>query len=222
MYLREMDGVNVIKPKGSPHELVVLEGNLIYPFRFAKDGSVPIQKARVTEKKISRLVADLFASYGPEPRQPPLFPPGDDTKGDSKEAEFAPMLTTLPKDTRLVLLAYASNERSGVINAWLGEGELGPKGHVHWLPGKYEQLPLEWPDSGGSESHGPLAPIPGPQLTGPVGQAATPAVGPRFDDGDMPAVPLTARAPVERENSEMYPPVTERAPQEPKADDEVR
>lgn len=36
--LKETDGAQVIKPKGSPHELVVLNGNLIYPFRYSKDG----------------------------------------------------------------------------------------------------------------------------------------------------------------------------------------
>jgi hypothetical protein len=35
----------------------------------------------------------------------------------------------------------------------------------------------------------------------------------------MPAVPLTARAPIERENSDVHPPVTERAPETPKADE---
>ncbi len=216
--LKQMDGVQIIKPKGSPHELVVLNGNLIYPFRYAKDGNLPIQRARVTERKISGLIAELFAFYGPEPRQPSLF---DQAGEDTEETERESALTTLPEDTRLALLAYASNDRAGVLNVWLGEGELGPRGRVQWLPGRYEQLPLVWPGSGGADGHGmsdPLGPIPGPRLTGPAGSAASSVVGPRFDDGVMPTVELTARAPVERKNSEKFPPMTERAPQKPKAD----
>ena len=191
--LKEMDGAQIIKPKGSPHELVVLGDNLIYPFRYAKDGNVPIQRARVTEKKVSGLIAELFALYGPEP-QPSLF----DQSGDNPEAASEPARTTLTDQPRLVLLAYASNERTGVLNVWLGEGDLGPRGHVGWLPGRHQRLPLTWLGSDGDECHGlsgPVWPVPGPR---PTGASASPEASPRFDDGVMPAVPLTARAPVER------------------------
>ncbi|MFG2058520.1 hypothetical protein ACGFI9_31300 [Micromonospora sp. NPDC048930] len=211
--LKDLDGAQVIKPKGSPHELVVLDGNLIYPFRYAKGDNVPIQRARVTDRKVSGLISELFACYGPEPEQPSLF----DQPGDGSETpERSPVLTTLPEGTRLVLLAYASNDRAGILNAWLGEGELGNRGHVRWLRGRYEQLPLASPISGAAVAHGS---IPAPRLTGLVGGVAA---GPRFDDGVMPAVPLTARAPVERENSDKFPPVTERAPETPKADEQNR
>jgi len=215
--LREMDGAQVIKPKGSPYELVVLNGNLIYPFRYSKDSNTPIQQAKVTEKKVSGLIAELFTFYGPEPQQQSLF----DRPGEDAEAtERTPVLTALPEGTRLVLLAYASNDHAGVLNVWLGEGELGERGRVQWLPGRYEQLPLSSPASGGEDRGdglaGPPGPTHGPRLTGPASGAA--AV-PRFDDGDMPSVPLTARTPVERENSEKFPPATERAAQNPKADE---
>jgi hypothetical protein len=216
--LKEMDGAQVIKPKGSPHELVVLDGNLIYPFRYSKDSNTPIHQARVTEKKVSGLISELFTFYGPEPLQPSLFDQPDE---EAEETERTPVLTTLPAGTRLMLLAYASNDHAGVLNAWLGEGELGERGRVRWLPGRYEQLPLISPASGGENrgdgQTGPLGPIPGPRLTGPAGGAA---VVPRFDDDDMPSVPLTARAPIERQNSERFPPTTERTPGTPKADEE--
>ncbi|MFI5950397.1 hypothetical protein ACIA8B_22805 [Micromonospora chalcea] len=223
--LKEMNGVQTIKPKGSPHELVVLDGNLIYPFRYAKDSSTPIRRARVTEKKVSGLIAELFTFYGPESQQPSLFDPADDdTEGDAAE-ERTPVLTTLPEGTRLALLAYASNDRSGVLNAWLGEGELGHRGRVQWL--RVEQLPLTAPDSrsGEGRGHGPSGPpgqVPGPRLSGPAGSAGSAAAAPRFDDGAMPAVPLTARSPVERANTDQFPPQTERAPQKPMADDQDR
>jgi len=222
--LKEMDGAQLIKPKGSPHKLVLLNGNLIYPFRYAKDGSVPIQRARVTEEKVSGLVAELFAFYGPEQQQPSLFDPSGD---DAAETDRVPVLTALPEGTRLALLAYASNDRAGVLNAWLGEGELGLRGHVHWLPGRYQQLPLGWPASGGGESRGygpsgPFGPLPGPRPSDPAGPTASPTAGSRFDDGAMPAVPLTTRASVEREHSERFPPAMEQALQKPKTDDAGR
>jgi aspartate/methionine/tyrosine aminotransferase len=49
--LKEMDGVQIIKPSGSPHELVVLDGKLIYPFRYAKDSSTPIHRAGLPRKR---------------------------------------------------------------------------------------------------------------------------------------------------------------------------
>ncbi|WP_433458504.1 hypothetical protein [Micromonospora sp. CA-248212] len=222
--LKEMDGVQVIKPKSSPHEFVVLEGNLIYPFRYAKDSSKPIHRARITERKVSALISELFTFYGPEPEQASLLDElTDDTVGDAAE-ERTPVLTRLPEGTRLALLAYASNDRSGVLNAWMGEGELGFRGRVHWR--RVEQLPLTVPGSRGGEGRGhgptgPLGPVPGPRLAGPTDSAGS-AAAPRFDDGVMPAVPLTPRAPVERENSEQFPPATEQAPQEPKANDQDR
>lgn len=215
--LKQMEGAEIVKPKGSPHELVVLDGNLLYPFRYAKVDNVPIQRARVADRKISALIMELFQRFGPEPshEQPLLF----NHDGDDSEPVTSVALTRVPEGTRLVLIAYASNDRAGVLNAWWGEGELAERGHVRWLPGQYEQLPLDLPISAGGEGRGggpsrPLGPIPGPRLAGPAPS------GPRFDDGAMPAVPLTARAPVERENSDMFPPVTERAPETPKADDE--
>lgn len=218
--LKEMGGVQIIRPSGSPHELVVLDGNLIYPFRYAKDSSTPIHRARVTEKKVSGLIAELFRFYGPEPQQPSLFDPADDdAEGDGAE-ERTPVLTRLSEGTRLALLGYASNDRSGVLNAWIGEGELGHRGRVQWL--RVEQLSLTTPDSGGGEGRGPSGPVPVPRLSGPTGPAGSAAAGPRFDDGAMPTVPLMARAPVERANSDQFPPETERTRQKPKADDQDR
>ena len=80
------------------------------------------------------------------------------------------------RGTRLVLLAYASNDHAGVIDVWLGEVELGERGRVQWLPGRHERPPLTSPASGregrGNGLAGPLGPTHGPRLTGPAGEAA--------------------------------------------------
>src|SRR4051794_35232043 len=58
--LKQMDGAQVVKPKGSPHELVLLDGNLFYPFRYAKAENVPVQRARISDRKISGLIREMF------------------------------------------------------------------------------------------------------------------------------------------------------------------
>ena len=213
--LAQMDGAQVVKPKGSPHELVLLEGNLVYPFRYAKKENVPIQEARISDRKISALIREMFERFGPEPSQPGLFEQEEDTDPDRPL-----VLTSVPEGTRLVLVAYASNDRAGVINAWWGEAELVDR-DVRWHPGRYEQLLLAAADASGKGVTAPPASVPGPRRSkaavGVVDEA-----GPRFDDGVMPAVPLAARAPIERENSDMFPPATEPAPEKPKADEQDR
>jgi hypothetical protein len=54
-----------------------------------------------------------------------------------------------------------------------GEGLLADRGYVRWLPGRYEQLPLDPPVSGGGDGRGhgpsgPLFPVPGPRPIGPA------------------------------------------------------
>jgi hypothetical protein len=212
--LAQMDGAQVVKPKGSPHELVLLEGNLLYPFRYAKKENVPVQRARISDRKISALIREMFERFGPEPSQPGLFEHGDDPDPDRQL-----VLTSVPEGTRLVLIAYASNDRAGVINAWWGEAELVDR-DVRWLPGRYEQLPLAAANASGKGVTAPLTSVPGPRLTGAASGVAE--ASPRFDDGAMPAVPLAARAPIERENSDRFPPATEPAPEKPKADEQDR
>lgn len=214
--LKQMDGAQVVKPKGSPHELVLLDGNLFYPFRYAKAENAPVQRARISDRKISGLIREMFQRFGPEPSQPGLFE--DDAAADSADRPL--VLTSVPEGTRLVLIAYASNDRAGVINAWWGEAELVERGHVRWLPGRYEQMPLDTATANTSGLTAPLTSVPGPRLTGSAGAVAEP--GPRFDGGAMPAVPLSARAPIERKNSDMFPPTTEQIAEKPKADEQDR
>lgn len=208
--LADMDGVELIKPPGSPHHLVLFNGNLLYPFRYAKDGNVPLQQARVTDRQVSGLTAELFQRFGPEASQQAL----PLTLFDDDEASLdtlRPALAELPPDTRLILIAFAANDRVGLINARWGEAELlDGKGHVRWLSGCYEDLPVSVPTA--VPSAGPLASVPQPRLPHDTGS--------RFDNGAMPAVPLTSRTAVERAHSDKFPPATERSPETPKTDEE--
>ncbi|RLK09508.1 hypothetical protein DER29_6012 [Micromonospora sp. M71_S20] len=211
--LRDMDDVQLVRPAGSPHNLVLFGDNLFYPFRYAKDGATALSDARVTDGRVSAMVTELFQRFGPEPTHQadpfPLFAPDPEPSAD--DDEFRSALDMLPPTTKLILVAFACNEHSGLIDAAWGEGELvDGAGHLRWLPGCYEPLPVGAPVTGSPVS------VPEPRVAGDtVGNT-------RFDNGTMPTVPLSARPPVERANNDVFPPVIERAPETLKADEEDR
>ncbi|MFI7519559.1 hypothetical protein [Micromonospora globbae] len=211
--LRDMDDVQLVRPAGSPHNLVLFGDNLFYPFRYAKDGATALRDARVTDGRVSAMVAELFQRFGPEPTHQadplPLFALDSETSTD--DDEFRSALDMLPPTTKLILVAFACNERSGLIDAAWGEGELlDGAGHLRWLPGCYEPLPVN-------------ATVTGPPISVPQPRPAGDTVGnTRFDNGTMPTVPLSARPPVERANNDVFPPVIERAPETLEADEEDR
>lgn len=209
--LRDMDDLDLVRPPGSPHNLVLFGENLFYPFRYAKDGATPLGEARVTDGKVSAMVAELFQRFGPEPaHQEVTFPLFDPEPGPDDD-EFRSALDRIPPQTKLILIAFACNERSGLIDAAWGEGELvDSTGHLRWLPGCYEPLPIA---AAAAESP---ASIPQPRAAGDA------AGDTRFDNGAIPTVPLTARPRVERANSDTFPPVIERMPETPKVDEEDR
>jgi hypothetical protein len=209
--LHDMDDVELVRPPGSPHNLVLFGDNLFYPFRYAKDGATPLSEARVTDGRVSAMVTELFQRFGPEPTNQevtfPLFEPETSADDDA----FRSALDRVPAQTKLVLIAFACNERSGLIDAAWGEGELvDSTGHLRWLPGCYEPLPIAAP---AAESRGSI----------PQPRAAAERTGEtRFNEGVMPSVPLTARPPIERANNDAFPPVIERTPETPEVDEEDR
>jgi hypothetical protein len=209
--LRDMDDLDLVRPPGSPHNLVLFGENLFYPFRYAKDGATPLGEARVTDGKVSAMVAELFQRFGPEPaHQEVTFPLFDPEPGPDDD-EFRSALDRIPPQTKLILIAFACNERSGLVDAAWGEGELvDSTGHLRWLPGCYEPLPIAAAAAGSPTS------IPQPRAVSDT------AGDTRFDTGAMPTVPLTARPRVERANSDTFPPVIERMPETPKVDEEDR
>jgi hypothetical protein len=209
--LRDMDDVDLVRPPGSPHNLVLFGENLLYPFRYAKDAATPLSEARVTDGRVSAMVAELFQRFGPEPTHQEVTFPLFDPEPSPDDDEFRSALDRVPPQTKLILIAFACNERSGLIDAAWGEGELvDSTGHLRWLPGCYEPLPIA---AAAVESPGW---VPQPRAVGDMAGET------RFDKGAMPAVPLTARPPIERANSDTFPPVTERTPENPKVDEEDR
>lgn len=182
---RAMPGFQSVRPHGSPHHLVVLDGNLFLPFRYAEDDTTPISEARVGDGRVSALVRELFNRFGPAPSyyQEVLdiatTLPQDAEAEEADLAELAaarPVLAQLPDDTRLIPVAYAANAQAGMLRLYWGEAELiDDMGRVHWV--HCEQIPL-------------LSALPW----------VTPAVSPaqRFDEGSEPGLDLTRRPAAER------------------------
>ncbi|GAA4558894.1 hypothetical protein GCM10023193_14790 [Planotetraspora kaengkrachanensis] len=201
---RDEPGFQTVRPYTSPHRLVLLDGNLLLPFRYAEDDTTPVSTARISDGRISALVRELFDRFGPaavyrqeeldlsigwegdwegEP-SPEAWPAGDE--GGTRQADGAmrPALPHLPEDTRLVPIAYAGNAHAGLLRLYWGEAELlDDLGHLRWL--HYEPIPL-------------TIASPSAGLTEAAGAA-------RFDQGALPDLVLRARPPVERANEAMFP-----------------
>ncbi|MGW0807047.1 hypothetical protein [Nonomuraea sp. NPDC002799] len=179
--LKDVGDVRTIKPAGSPHELVLLDGKLLFPFRYARDRSVGVGSARIGEGKPSTLVQALFNRFGPEPRMRQLAL--HDVAPQA--APVAEALAGLPEDTSLVLIAYACNAHAGLLDAWWGEAELLDRtGNLRWHV--CEAIPLV-------------------TEAGAAGESATQPAA--FDQGAVPSPSLNARTPAER----LAPPVSEPA-----------
>ncbi|GII86695.1 hypothetical protein Ssi03_46850 [Sphaerisporangium siamense] len=138
---RDEPGFQVIRPYRSPHHLVVLDGNLFLPFRFAEDDFTPVSEARVSDGRVSALARELFTRYGPRT----IYQQQELDLGvleDEDEAEdVLPLLRRLPADTRLIPVAYAANARAGLLRLYWGEAELiDDRGHIYWL--HCEPIPL--------------------------------------------------------------------------------
>lgn len=143
--------VRIVKPGGSPHELVLLDGKLLFPFRYAKDRSVTVMSARIGDGRPSALVQALFNRFGPEPRMRQLA-----LHDIAPHAvPVAEALGDLPEDTRLVLIAYACNAHAGLLDAWWGEAELLDRfGSLRWH--HCEPIPLT--QEAGAPAQGDSAP----------------------------------------------------------------
>ncbi|GGL03397.1 hypothetical protein Sme01_65420 [Sphaerisporangium melleum] len=191
---RAEPGFQVVRPHGSPHHLVVLDGNLFLPFRYADDDTTPIGEARVGDGRVSALVRELFSRFGPKTRyeQEVLDLGMDDEEGEAAgQRELAaarPLLARLPADTRLIPVAYAANAQASLLKLYWGEAELiDDMGRVHWV--HCEQIPL-------------LTALPWVAQTIP---SAEPALASRFDQSAEPDIALTSRPAAERANGALFP-----------------
>lgn len=169
----EMPDVRFVRPYGSPHELTIVGGNLLFPFRYSKDGRTPISEARVSDRRVSGLIRELFRRFSLEPtyEQEALELFAED---ETDLVPLRPALDELPDDTHLVLIAYAGNAQAGLFHVYWGEAELIDEfGRIRWR--YHEPLPLLTPSA-----------YVGRHLT----VAGADGAG---DGGRMPTVPMSPR-----------------------------
>ncbi|MCW2881685.1 MAG: hypothetical protein JWQ95_5785 [Sphaerisporangium sp.] len=207
---RNEPGFHVVRPYGSPHHLVVLDGNLLLPFRYAEDDTTPISEARVSDGRVSALVRELFTRFGPKTtyhqEELDLALAVDDEQAQLDELAAArPLLAQLPGDTRLIPVAYAANAQASLLKLYWGEAQLiDDMGRVDWL--HCEQIPL-------------LTALPWVAQGLPV---AEPDAAARFDRGAEPDLTLVRRPAVERENAMIFPVNSETTDELPIADADER
>jgi hypothetical protein len=138
----EIAGATVHKPPRSRYKLLMANGALIFPWRYASDLSDPLSVAQL-RRPVSQLRQDLFA-LGPEPtwQQPTLE---EDEEEAADRAERAHRRETLLEaltalEASLVVVAYASNPRAGILDIQWGDAALLDHGYLEWR--HVEPLPV--------------------------------------------------------------------------------
>lgn len=195
-HIRGVAGVQVIKPPRARYELAVVNGVLIYPWRYAADLATPVRRAQL-RRPVSHIRRSLLALNPSAPPEPTLFDDGAaDLEGE--EALYAAKEVT-DSYARVVLLAYASNPQGGVLSAQWGDAHLLAGDELYW--NHLEMLPMTSGEEGGfgvREIHT------GPTPSGP-GQAT------QFDAGPLEDFDLGTKAPGEVVEPDETPGEEERA-----------
>jgi hypothetical protein len=175
--LNGLDGVEVVRPAGAAFELVVVNGQLLVPFRYADDLGTSHRDPRAT-RRLNKSVRELLAEYGTAPKwvTDELFAISDADRPEAK------LLGDLRPDG-MVMVFFAANAKAGLLSLGWGEATVVAGGDLDWV--FTEMLPLPKPSS---PARGRPIPVNGPRLAASGGSPL-----PRFDDAPMVAPELTAR-----------------------------
>lgn len=156
------------------HPLVIINGLVLYPWRYSADGNRPLSQARL-RLPVSNRRTRLFKAHGPAPMQPALDPSFE----PPTPAELLEAFPELGQGTRLVLIAYACSVDAGVMHRYWGEAELRDRGGVVWHNGEVIPAPTTHQHPPAQGEGGGLTLV-SPRPTNP------PSGGGRFYDGDLP------------------------------------
>lgn len=181
---------SVIRPPGSRYSLLVVNGVVLYPWRYAADRTTQIEDARLREP-VSELRRTLFGALTPSvvaTQEPTLFDDvGDEEARAVAVAAERDAAEPTSRYARMVLIAYASNPQGGILAAEWGDASLLDDGRVRWA--YHEPLPLHLSQEGGAAADGYVP-------TGPSGplHPVAPAKPNRFDDTPLEEPALGRRA----------------------------
>ncbi|GAA2263672.1 hypothetical protein GCM10010430_55310 [Kitasatospora cystarginea] len=201
--LKGLPGAQPVKPHGFAFELMLVGRGLLYPFLYSKT-KADVRDARIPSE--SMLIRELFA-----------FAPARTTNVqgvfdfDILDVTVEPItlrggLTSVPPETRLVLVPFACNT-SELLEAHWGVAALGAERRLDWVTGP-EALPL--PDA---------VTFHGQRLTSVPAQS-DPAVleHTSFDQGAKPTLTLSSRPNVDRKRD--VTPLTEAEPMKLQANED--
>ncbi|MDH6110374.1 hypothetical protein P3T36_003411 [Kitasatospora sp. MAP12-15] len=113
--LAELPGAEPVRLQA--RTVMVVAGHVLYPLRYSKK-DVPVSSAKL--RRASGLRADLIRRHGPDPMQGELDLGLDHHEPDELHNDLA----RLAPETKLVLVAYACAQHSGVVRLEWGSAEL--------------------------------------------------------------------------------------------------
>jgi hypothetical protein len=196
-YAGAVEGARMVHPRHSQYELVVVNSVVLYPWKYATDGT------RVQDARLARPVSDVrrnLLGFGdPTPSGALTFEQADLDEDELQaqwEAERA-VLEELADSARVVTIPYASNPKAGILWAGWGDAELvdPQRGQLHWH--HLEPLPPADPSYHADGRTTPRTPVP------PV---PDPAAGRRFDDAPLVEPQIGPQPPLTQPANEPGPP----------------
>lgn len=170
------DGVEVVRPRGWAVHLVLVNGCLLVPFRFAEQVTTSLTDPQVT-RKLNKSCRQLLGEFGPEATvaQPSLLDGLFPAAPADADVEAEPRLLGDAEPAAIVLVVFTANEDAGLLRVGLAEAALPDSGELQWQH-------IEWLQVPGTAGR----PVPVP------GQQQSPA-GARFDDAPLPEPMLDPR-----------------------------
>ncbi|GAA0711726.1 hypothetical protein Drose_01570 [Dactylosporangium roseum] len=184
--LGRQEGVEVVRPRGSAVHMVLVNGCLLVPFRYADNLATNVTDPRVASK-LSKTCRELLGQFGPqlETEQPTLsdglFPLPASVVEPSE-----PRLLGDAEPDAIVLVVFAANEQAGLLRVGFAEAALHDSGDVQWQ--HIEWLPLPTTPSEAEFGRPLLA----------AGPLRPTAAGTRFDDAPLPEPIVNPRTAQER------------------------
>lgn len=120
-HLGDLRGAVVVRPVGYPAHLVVVNGRLLLPFRYADNPATPLTDQSVP-RRLNKTSRELLAQYGPRPDfvQPTL----DGFPIDDPGAGAGPLLPGGMEPEGTVLVYFAANADAGLLDVGWGEAAL--------------------------------------------------------------------------------------------------
>ena len=183
--LEPLTAVRRVRPPRAQHDLpMVGENNVIlYPWKFSDNAYSDLRTAKMNTP-LSDLRQELLALIPVVDAQMTIDQAMmSEAELDAYYAELTAMIEEADSDSCTVIIAYASNPRSGILRIYWGDASgVDERGHVLW--NHVEQIPLiDGEQAGGVELR-------------PVGPASAPSRPQRFYEAELEDIELSIRPPL--------------------------